>query len=94
MILYKINKYGIRIEEINATRISDKSYWYMRGGRELRSAIINEWERVFESKDEACEHMIEREKSLLAIAENEVIRRRDNIAELDAMKEELQEAQP
>lgn len=63
MKLYKVNKWDIKIEEIEVSRISGSSLWAIdRNGKERREAMSTNYADHFETWEGAKNHLIAREQ--------------------------------
>jgi hypothetical protein len=61
MKVYKTGGWRYLIEEVEATRINEKSVWFLNSrGKEERNARLSEYSKYFNTKEEAKEYLIER----------------------------------
>jgi hypothetical protein len=64
MKLYKVSKFTFEIEEIEAIRVSDKSYWanWKWAGAEkvFRHPISSQWDEVFSTRELAVAYCLDK----------------------------------
>lgn len=68
MEYYKVSSWGLKIEKVEVTRVSDSSVWIMYNGRERRESNMY----YFETLDQAKQSIIDRRKKSLEHAINAV----------------------
>lgn len=55
--------HGIEINEVEVMRVSDKSVYFMRSGKEQRELINTEWNSYHKTKEDAIDFLVAQQKS-------------------------------
>lgn len=74
MKLYKVDKWDIKITEIEVVRATDSSFWKLdHNKKERREARSTNYSDHFDTQDEAKNHLIRREEFKLKDANDKVV---------------------
>lgn len=75
MKMYRTRSWGLYIEEVEVTRTSESSVWYVFNGRERRESNTY----YFETWDKAADSLIEKETIRVRNAEQQLILCKDDL---------------
>lgn len=87
MKLYKTGGYKELIEEIEATRVTDKCYWQKSpfNGVENRLSMRSNYDNVWKTKDEAKQYLLEKTTRSLEATKSNLNKLRSKLDQIESI---------
>ncbi len=74
--------FNAKIEEVQVSKSSDRFIWIVNAGRSRKSAICNDWQHYFPTKQQAIDFLIQRFNAEIEKAKRSIEHAESAIAEL------------